>query len=493
MFTRSTKRTLAMLIAALLALTLCAQAMAEEFTVYAASDGALVYDASGIEIGTLQANTALSLTGIWGKLCRVERDGKVAYMQKADLSRTQVTPTVVPEATAQPADTTAPEALVTPEPTATPEPKSVTAYVNKDGAKVYDEGGRAVGSLDLNAEVAVTGLKNDVCRISYNGATGFMRRTDLSASAVTVVATPEPEDTQLAWNLTAYVNKDSATVYSAKGKPAGTLEKNAEVTVTAMKGKVCRISYKGKKGYMRRTDLSDTAATAATPAPETEAEAEEKYVTAYVSRNGAQVVDTQGNTLTTLGLNVAVKVTGMKEGVCKVTSGSHTGYMSVSDLSKTKKEVADATKVASGESTVEAAKGTAQEADWFTGSIQKAFPIGAVAQVTDVETGLSWRVKRIGGTNHADCQPLAVADTAVMWRVYGGKWSWDRRAVFVTIDGVNYAASINGMPHGGGTDNDNGFNGHHCIHFTNSLTHGSDKLCPLHQAAIKKAAAATLK
>ena len=216
-------------------------------------------------------------------------------------------------------------------------------------------------------------------------------------------------------------------------------------------------------------------------------------MTAYVSRNGAQVVDIQGNTLTTLGLNVAVKVTGMKEGVCEVTSGSHTGYMSVSDLSKTKKEVADATKVASGESTVTAAKGTAQEADWFASNIQKDFPIGAVAQVTDVETGLSWRVKRIGGTNHADCQPLAVADTAVMWRVFGGKWSWDRRAVFVTINGVNYAASTNGMPHGGGTDNDNGFNGHHCIYFTNSLTHGSDKLCPLHQAAIKKAAAATLK
>lgn len=79
-----------------------------------------------------------------------------------------------------------------------------------------------------------------------------------------------------------------------------------------------------------------------------------------------------------------------------------------------------------------------------------------------------------------------------MKKAYGGKWSWDRRAVFVTINGVNYAASINGMPHGDGSIKDNDFDGHHCIHFTNSRTHASNKVCPLHQAAIKKAALATM-
>ena len=51
---------------------------------------------------------------------------------------------------------------------------------------------------------------------------------------------------------------------------------------------------------------------------------------------------------------------------------------------------------------------------------------------------------------------------------------------------------MNCMPHGSGSITDNNFNGHHCIHFTNSRTHGSNKVCSLHQAAIKKAAAATL-
>ena len=50
---------------------------------------------------------------------------------------------------------------------------------------------------------------------------------------------------------------------------------------------------------------------------------------------------------------------------------------------------------------------------------------------------------------------------------------------------------MNGMPHGSGPL-DNGFSGHHCIHFVNSRTHGTNRVCPLHQAAIKKAVAAEL-
>ena len=99
-----------------------------------------------------------------------------------------------------------------------------------------------------------------------------------------------------------------------------------------------------------------------------------------------------------------------------------------------------------GYSNAEPATGTAREMDWWTSGIQSIFARGTVAKVTDVETGISWYEKRTGGTNHADVQPLTAADSNSMKRAYGGKWSWDRRAIFVTIDGVNYAASMNGMP-----------------------------------------------
>ena len=184
-------------------------------------------------------------------------------------------------------------------------------------------------------------------------------------------------------------------------------------------------------------------------------------------------------------------VTATKGSACRVTIGSKTGYVNLSDLSDSK--TSEKSSTASSGSGLRPAKGTAKEMDWWTSDIQKIFARGVTAQITDVETGLTWRERRNGGTNHADCQPLTAADTAAMKKAYGGTWSWNRRAVFVTINGTNYAASINGMPHGSGSIKDNNFNGHHCIHFTNSRTHGTNKVCSLHQAAIKKAASTTLK
>lgn len=130
--------------------------------------------------------------------------------------------------------------------------------------------------------------------------------------------------------------------------------------------------------------------------------------------------------------------------------------------------------------------------DWWKSDIQKIFAKGVTATITDVDTGLKWQEQRRGGTNHADVQPLTASDTAKLKKAYGGKWSWKRRAIIVTIGGKHYAASMNGMPHGGSSIKNNNFDGHHCIHFSNSRTHCSNKVCPNHQAAIKKACAATI-
>ena len=126
-------------------------------------------------------------------------------------------------------------------------------------------------------------------------------------------------------------------------------------------------------------------------------------------------------------------------------------------------------------------------ADWWESGIQAAFPRGGTATVTDVDTGISWQVSRYQGTNHADCQPLTSEDAEKMKAACGGEWTWERRAIIVTIDGKHYAASMNCMPHGNGSIGGNGFGGHHCIHFINSRTSGTNKVCPEHQNAIKKA------
>lgn len=152
----------------------------------------------------------------------------------------------------------------------------------------------------------------------------------------------------------------------------------------------------------------------------------------------------------------------------------------------------DAPSVEKAESTTEETHGKAIEMDWWKSDIQKIFAKGVTATITDVDTGLTWKEQRRGGTNHADVQPISAADTAALKKAYGGKWSWNRRAIWVTINGVNYAASMNGMPHGGSSIKDNNFDGHHCIHFTNSRTHCSNKVCPNHQKMIQKALKASL-
>ena len=133
-----------------------------------------------------------------------------------------------------------------------------------------------------------------------------------------------------------------------------------------------------------------------------------------------------------------------------------------------------------------AKNGKVEKADWWT-VVSKVFARGEIATVTDVKTGLSYQVKRHGGTNHADVEPLTASDTAILKKIYGGSWSWSRRAAWVDVDGRRFAASINGMPHGNGSLSYNNFSGHSCIHFLNSRTHGTNKVDADHQAAIETA------
>lgn len=117
----------------------------------------------------------------------------------------------------------------------------------------------------------------------------------------------------------------------------------------------------------------------------------------------------------------------------------------------------------------------------------RLMPKGSVLTITDLETGLSFRGQRRAGSSHADVQPLTKEDTAIMKHIYGGKWSWNRKAVLVRSPAGLIAGSMHGMPHGGDGIADNDFNGHFCIHYKGSVTHGSGHSDPAHQAMIHKA------
>lgn len=119
--------------------------------------------------------------------------------------------------------------------------------------------------------------------------------------------------------------------------------------------------------------------------------------------------------------------------------------------------------------------------------VNKIIGRGEVFKVIDVNTGITWKERRMGGWYHIDTEPLTAQDSANMKKAYGGTWSWDRRAVWVVYGNQVFAASMNGMPHLGSTIGGNNFNGHHCIHFYKSKVHANSKQCPRHQAKVQEA------
>ena len=121
--------------------------------------------------------------------------------------------------------------------------------------------------------------------------------------------------------------------------------------------------------------------------------------------------------------------------------------------------------------------------------VDLAFPRGTRAVVTDWRTGRALTVVRWGGRLHADVEPATARDAVTLRAMYGGARSWARRPVVVTLPGgQRVAASINGMPHGGGAVGGNAFPGHFCVHFLASAVHRSGRIDEGHLLAILTAA-----
>ena len=118
--------------------------------------------------------------------------------------------------------------------------------------------------------------------------------------------------------------------------------------------------------------------------------------------------------------------------------------------------------------------------------VDRLWPWDAVASLRDLETGRTLRVVRYGGYRHADAEPLTRQDTAVLRSLFGGAWSWRRRAVVLEVGGRRVAASINGMPHGEDIVAGNDFDGHFCVHTLAATTHASDRVDPGHHLMVLK-------
>ena len=123
--------------------------------------------------------------------------------------------------------------------------------------------------------------------------------------------------------------------------------------------------------------------------------------------------------------------------------------------------------------------------NWYKGG-SSILRVGSYGVIYDIRTGLRIRIKRCGGTAHADVEPATKKDTYKLWKLHHG-FSWDRRPVILYARGRYVACSINTKPHGKQTIRNNGFKGQFCLHMAYSKTHGSHKVDKAHMACVKKA------
>ena len=130
---------------------------------------------------------------------------------------------------------------------------------------------------------------------------------------------------------------------------------------------------------------------------------------------------------------------------------------------------------------------TVSNLNWFD-SVHTQFPTYTKTRVIDIKSGLTYYVYRNGGHYHADVEPINQANTDIFYKIYNYEWSWARRPVWVEIKPDFWvAASINGYPHGNSYIKNTGMNGHTCIHFLLSKTHGTKRVDEAHQACVEYA------
>jgi len=268
----------------------------------------------------------------------------------------------------------------------------------------------------------------------------------------------------LAASVGVKVNTSGARFYKSASTKSASLpmKKGVKLTLTGVNGKWARVKYKGVTGYCALSALNTTKRYGAYAKSGT-------YIYKSASASSAK---------TTLPVNTKIYIIGKSGSFYRVqnASGSITGYVKTSKVSKTKVSTA---KPASYY------KSKVVKMNWY-GSGQNVLKKDQYGYIYDIASGQTIRIKRMGGSNHADVEPATKADTAKL-KSLGGGYSWDSRAVILIANGKYVACAINTQPHGDETITNNGYDGQFCLHMIGSKTHGSDSVNSAHQAAIEKA------
>ena len=270
---------------------------------------------------------------------------------------------------------------------------------------------------------------------------------------------------------TATVNSSSAKLYSksSTSSKSVSLKKGLSVTVKSTSGSWTKVTVKGVTGYIRSKYLSSAST------------AKSSTATAYASKKTyVYKKASTSSTKKSISVNTKLTVVGTSGSFYKVKNGSYTGYVLKSCVSKSK------VSTDTGSTSSTSWKSKVVTMNWFSGG-SSVLATGSYGYIYDIDTGITLRIKRMGGHNHADVEPATAADTAKLLKVAGGTFSWDSHAVILHAGGKYVACGINTKPHGDQTITNNNYNGQFCLHMTGSTTHENDAVNANHQASIQRA------
>ena len=430
----------------------------------------------------------VTVEGENGDWYKVSVSGKSGYISGSYLTVSDQRP----EATAKP--TAAPTVKPTSAPTPTAKPSGDTVYseakTGRTTARLNMRAEASTGSavvtvIPSGAKAALLGEKGSFYHAQYDGRKGYISKAYVEIVAGEASRPEEDKKDEEVKDTLYSKEKDGITTarVNMRRVPEGdilhTLAADTRIILLGESGGWYKVKYANSTGYISKSYAREYKAQ---EEDKTSGEGTKGYITA-ASVNMRKGPGTGYGVIKVLKRGAEIRYYELKDGWYLIKAGSDTGYVSSNYVSKSEPEPESGG--SSGES---GSTGKVILSDWFKGEIADVFARGDEATVTDVKTGLKFKATRTGGYYHADAQPSTSSDTKIMYKIYGNEWQWTRRAIWVTVDGKTYAASMNGMPHGE-TDviTGNNFDGCFCIHFLNSKTHAGDRVDSAHQDCVQEA------
>ena len=269
----------------------------------------------------------------------------------------------------------------------------------------------------------------------------------------------------LAESISVKVNTNTK-VYKTPSSSSESLpmKKGLKLKLTGVSGNWAQIKYNGVTGYCYLSCLNTTS----------------RYPGYTNKKTNIYKSASTGSAKKSVAVNTKVYVIGKSGDFFRVQNadGSVTGYIKDDCISKTK--------TASAAKSAAHYKSKVVKMDWYDGG-QNVLDKGEYGYIYDIKSGETIRIKRMGGSNHADVEPATASDTAKLLSACDGEFSWDSRPVILIANGKYVACAINTLPHGAQTIENNNYDGQFCLHMVGSKTHGSDSVNDVHQEAIDDA------